>query len=234
MVSHFFTAMAQLKTIQISTFGEDMQEGIASGIRNFPVHKLALICYSEDKEKAEAFTRRIISVLGIRTTVNLVSRESVIRDTMERVSEILAREGRDYQQVLMNVSCGDKLIGCAALSAAFVNGIKTFGMDQAGMPMMMPVLKLSYSEVISDAKLKILKAISDQGGEVASFEQLEHASGYGKPLLSYHVMGTKEAKGLVELGLIEVEKGERGKISSKLTTLGKLLVVNDSIMSAKP
>lgn len=226
--------MAQLKTIQITTFGEDGQEGIASGIRNFPVHKLALICYSEDKEKAEAFTRRIVGVLGIRTTINVVSRENVIRDTMERVSEILAREGKDYQQVLMNVSCGNKLIGCAALSAAFVNGIKTFGMDESGMPMLMPVLKLSYSEVISDAKLKILKAISDQGGEVASFEHLEQASGYGKPLLSYHVMGTKEAKGLVELGLVEVEKGDRGRISSKLTTLGKLLVVNDSIMNTKP
>jgi hypothetical protein len=226
--------MTQLKTIQIATFGSEGQEGIASGIRNFPVHKLALICYSEDKQKAEEFGRKIFSVLGIRTTVNIVTRENVIRDTMERVSEIMAREGKDHPQILMNVSCGNKLIGCAALSAAFVNGIKTFGMDQAGMPMLMPVLKLSYSEVISDAKLKILKAISDQGGVVASFEQLEQASGYGKPLLSYHVMGTKEAKGLVELGLIEVEKGERGRISSKLTTLGKLLVVNDSIMSTRP
>lgn len=36
------------------------------------------------------------------------------------------------------------------------------------MPMLVPVLKLSYSEVISDAKLKILKAISDRG-KVASF-----------------------------------------------------------------
>lgn len=226
--------MTQLKTVQIATFGEDGQEGIASGIRNFPVHRLALICYNEEKEKAEAFARRIISVLDISTTVNLVSRENVIRDTMERVSEILAREGKDHQQVLMNVSCGNKLIGCAALSASFVNGIKTFGMDQAGMPLLMPVLKLSYNEVISEPKLKILRAISDQGGELVSFEQLEQASGYGKPLLSYHVMGTKEAKGLVELGLVEVEKGERGRISSKLTTLGKLLVVNDSIMNTKP
>lgn len=75
--------MTQLKTIQLATFEEDGQEGIASGIRNFPVHKLALICYSEDKEKAESFTRRIVGVLGIRTTVNVVSRENVIRDTME-------------------------------------------------------------------------------------------------------------------------------------------------------
>lgn len=223
--------MTQLKTIQIATFGSEGQEGIASGIRNFPVHKLALVCYTEDKQKAEEFARKIFGVLGIRATVNIVTRENVIRDTMERVSEIMAREGRDYQQVLMNVSCGNKLIGCAALSASFVNGIKTFGMDESGMPLLMPVLKLSYNEIISEAKLKILKAINNQGGSVDSFEQLEQASGYGKPLLSYHVMGSKEAKGLAELGLLEVEKGERGRVSAKLTTLGKLLVVNDSITS---
>lgn len=223
--------MTQLKTIQIATFGSEGQEGIASGIRNFPVHKLALICYTEDKQKAEEFTRKIFGVLGIRATVNIVTRENVIRDMMERVSEILAREGKDYQQTLMNVSCGNKLIGCAALSAAFVNGIKTFGMDESGMPLLMPVLKLSYKEIISEAKIKILKAINAQGGTVDSFEQLEQVSGYGKPLLSYHVMGSKEAKGLAELGLVEVEKGERGRVSAKLTTLGKLLVVNDSITS---
>ncbi|MEM3160415.1 MAG: hypothetical protein QXJ74_06500 [Nitrososphaera sp.] len=223
--------MTQLKTIQIVTFGSEGQEGIASGIRNFPVHKLALICYNEDKQKAEEFARKIFGVLGIRATVNIVTRENVIRDTMERVSEILAREGREHQQVLMNVSCGNKLIGCAALSASFVNGIKTFGMDESGMPLLMPVLKLSYNEIISEAKLKILKSINDHGGAVDSFEQLEQASGFGKPLLSYHVMGSKEAKGLAELGLLEVEKGERGRVSAKLTTLGKLLVVNESITS---
>jgi len=221
--------MTQLKTIQIATFGDEGQEGISSGIRNFPLHRLALICYNSDKQKAEEYARRISSVLGLRVTVNVVARENVIRDTMERVSEILAREGKEHPQVLMNVSCGDKLMGCAALSAAFVNGIKTFGIDETGMPMLLPVLKLSYNEIISDAKLKILKCINDTGGEIGSFDQLEQISGYGKPLLSYHVMGSREAKGLVDLGLLEVEKGDRGKIAATLTTLGKLLVVNDSI-----
>ncbi|WP_337862672.1 hypothetical protein [Nitrososphaera sp.] len=224
--------MTQLKTIQIATFGADDAEGIASGIRNFPVHKLALICYAADKQKADEFARKISTAIGIRAAVNVVNRENVIRDTMERVSEILNREGRDYEQVLMNVSSGDKLMGCAALSSAFVNGIKTFGMDEAGMPMLLPVLKLSYSEIISEAKLKILKCINDQGGSVESFEHLEQVSGYGKPLLSYHVMGSKEAKGLVELGLLEVEKGERGRIASKLTTLGKLLVISNSALTS--
>jgi hypothetical protein len=58
---------------------------------------------------------------------------------------------------------------------------------------------------------------------------LEELSGYGKPLLSYHVQGGKDSKGLADLGLIEVERGERGKISATLTTLGKLLVTSNAL-----
>ncbi|TLX99506.1 MAG: hypothetical protein E6K92_10265 [Thaumarchaeota archaeon] len=220
--------MVQLNTLQIATFGSDMQEGIAAGIRNFPVHKLILLCYSTDKQKAEEFARRIRTVLGIPVTITVVSQENVIRDVLERIGEILNIESKNYLQILMNVSCGDKLIGCACLSAAFINGIKAFGMDRSGAPLAMPVLKLSYSEVISEPKIKILRAIDSVGGIVNSLEQLEQISGFGKPLLSYHVMGAKDSKGLAELGLVEVEKGERGRLLAKLTTLGKLLVVSNT------
>ena len=217
---------AQVTTIQIATFGSEGQEAIAAGIRNFPVHKLALICYESDKDKADDFSRKIRSVLGLTVSIHLVSKRNSIRDTLERVSEILSIDGKKFQQVLMNVSCGDKLIGCAALSAAFINGIKAFGMDETGSPLLMPILKLSYNEIISDSKIKILKAIDEAaGGYVESLEQLESISGYGKRLLSYHIQGARESKGLADLGLLEIEKGERGKISARLTTLGKLLVI---------
>jgi hypothetical protein len=158
--------VAQLTTLQIATFGSDMQEGIAAGIRNFPIHKLALICYSSDNQKAEEFSRRIRGVIGIPVTITIVNKDNVIRDVLESVGEIIGIEGKNFQQILMNVSCGDKLIGCAA------------------------------------------------------------------PLLSYHIMGGKEARGLAELGLVEVEKGDRGKLSTKLTTLGKLLVVSNNNISS--
>jgi PII-like signaling protein len=223
--------MAQLTTLQIATFGLDMQEGIAAGIRNFPVHKLALICYGSDNQKAEEFAKRIRTVLGLPVTITVVNRESVIRDVLERVGEIINMEGKNFQQILLNVSCGDKLLGCAGLSAAFINGIKAFGMDSEGAPLAMPVLKLSYSEIISEPKLKILKAVEQVGGAVDSLEKLEESSGYGKPLLSYHIMGGKEVKGLAELGLLEVEKGDRGRLLTKLTTLGKLLVLSNNSLS---
>ena len=230
-MAHHTTMM---KTLQIATFGSDGQEGIASGIRNFPVHKLALICFDSDKQRANEFSIKIRNLLGLPITINLVTKENVIRDTLERVTEILNFHGKEFQQVLMNVSSGDKLIGCAALSAAFINGIKAFGMDETGnIPLLMPVLKLSYSEIISDAKIKILKAIDNAGGSIDSLDKLEQISGYGKPLLSYHVQGAKDSKGLADLGLLEVEKGDRGKISAKLKTLGKLLVTSNVVSTSR-
>jgi hypothetical protein len=219
-----------LRTLQIATFGSDGQDGIALGIRSFSVHKLVMICFDSDKNKAEEFGKRIRSVLGLPVTINLVTKENVIRDTMERVNEILNLNAKEFQQILMNISSGDKLLGCAALSSAFINGIKAFGMDSTHtIPLLMPILKLSYSEIISEAKIKILKAIDSAGGIIGSLDQLEELSGYGKPLLSYHVQGGKDSKGLADLGLIEVEKGERGKISATLTTLGKLLVTSNAL-----
>ena len=213
-----------MRTIHIATYGEG-QEGIVAGIRNFPVHKLVLLCYEEAKAKAEEFSNRIRSTLGIPVRCIVVSNKNVIREVLERIAQIIKDE-RDFEQILMNVSAGDKMIGCAALSAAFVNGIKAFGMDQEGCPMLLPVLKLSYSEIVSDAKLSILRAIDRVGGEVESLEKLTEVSSYGKPLLSYHVQGSGDSKGLADLGLVEVNRVERGKITVKLTTLGKLIIAS--------
>ena len=222
--------MATMKTLQIATFGSDGQDGIALGIRSFSVHKLALICFNSDKNRAEDFAKKIKSVLGVPITITVVTKENVVRDTMESVNEILNLHAKEFEQVLLNVSSGDKLIGCAALSAAFINGIQAFGMDDTHtVPLLMPVLKLSYNEIISEAKIKILKSINTAGGVIQSLEQLEQISGYGKPLLSYHVQGAKDSKGLADLGLVEVEKGDRGKISARLTTLGKLLVSSNTL-----
>ena len=219
-----------MKTLQIATFGSDGQDGIALGIRSFSVHKLALICFGSDKNRAEDFAKKIKSVLGVPTTITIVTKENVVRDTMESVNEILNLHAKEFEQVLLNVSSGDKLIGCAALSAAFINGIQAFGMDDTHtVPLLMPVLKLSYNEIVSEAKIKILKSINHAGGVIESLDQLEQISGYGKPLLSYHVQGAKDSKGLADLGLVEVEKGDRGKISARLTTFGKLLVSSNTL-----
>ena len=230
--------MTQMATLQIATFGSEGQEGIAAGIRNFPVHKLVLLCYSSDKQKADDFSRKLRTVLGMQVMISVVARENVIRDTMERVGEILNIHKSEFQQVLMNVSCGDKLIGCAALSAAFINGIKAFGMDSSGAPLLMPVLKLSYSEIISEAKIKILKAIQGVGGTIESLEQLEQASGYGKPVV---VAGFEPLDILQSIYMLMMQlSGDRAEVENQYTrvvpwdgNLAALTAINE-VMELRP
>ncbi|MFQ5920868.1 MAG: hypothetical protein ACE5JV_02500, partial [Nitrososphaerales archaeon] len=142
---------------------------------------------------------------------------------LQRIAEVVGDESEHFDQILVNESGGDRTIGCGAICGAFVHGIKAFAIVHE-RPVLLPILKLSYSEVISDAKIGILKTIDKTGGSVESLEQLSELSHYGKPLLSYHIQGARDAKGLADLGLVEVERGERGKMIVKLTTLGKLLI----------
>jgi hypothetical protein len=89
---------------------------------------------------------------------------------------------------------------------------------------MLPILKLSYNEIVSDAKIKILQAIDSSGGAIESLEELTKITNFGKPLLSYHIQGNAESKGLVQLGLVDVERLERGRSRIVLNTLGKMLI----------
>ncbi len=211
------------QTIQIATFGQD-REGILTGIRNFPIHKLVLLHYEEDKKEAEEFSRNIRTTLGVSVSLRMIAKPDIIRSAMEHVAEIIKKESGQFEQVLINVSAGDKMIGCAALSCAFVNGIKAFGTDMEGKPMLLPILKLSYNEIISDAKIKILQALDKAGGTIESLEELTKLTEFGKPLLSYHIHGNDEAKGLVHLGLVDAERLERGRSKITLNTLGRMLI----------
>ncbi|MBI5377014.1 MAG: hypothetical protein HZA82_00100 [Thaumarchaeota archaeon] len=215
--------MVVQQTLQIATFGQD-REGIVAGIRNFPIHKLILLHYVEDKKDVEEFSHNIRSTLGISVSLRLIAKPDIIRSAMEHISEIIKTESGKFEQLLINVSAGDKMIGCAALSCAFVNGIKAFGTDQDGKPMLLPILKMSYNEIISDAKIKILRALDKAGGTTESLDDLTKITEFGKPLLSYHIHGTNESKGLVQLGLVEVERLERGRSKITLNTLGKMLI----------
>ncbi len=225
------TVIQSTTTLQIATFGPDNQQGILSALRSFPVHKLSLVCYASDEQATKEFAKRIRDTLDIPTTIHLIDRNNTIRDTIKKITEILDTNANNFQQVLMNISSGTKLLTCAALSSAFITGIPAFDMDESGALSPMPILKLSYSEVMTEPKVKILKAISSAGGIIESLEQLEELTGHAKPLLSYHINGGKNFKGLVNMGLLEVKRRERGRSAVKLTALGEILVSSKAINS---
>lgn len=214
-----------LKTLQIALTGGN-DDAVAVGVRNFPTHKIALIASNKDREKANKLTMDLSSVLKVPVETYFLSTPGV-RSMLEMVSQILNKERANFEDIIVNVGGGDKYNTCAATTAAFIYGLKAFDV-MGDQPEMLPILKLSYSEIISKAKIDILRAIDKAGGEVADLDQLTQTSGYGKPALSYHLHGAGgESKGLVEMGLVEVERGLKGRSRVRLTTLGKMLLLTD-------
>jgi len=212
-----------LKTLQIATVGETT-DVVLAGVRNFPAHKLALICLSKHKDLVSNFALNLERILKIPIEVHVVpERGNLLDEMLEIVANILKKDGKNFEDIIINVAGGDKVLTCAAVSAAFINGLKAFHV-MGDMPVMLPILKLNYTEMVSKAKIDILKAIDQAGGTVDSLEQLSKISGFGKPLLSHHIQGADNSRGLVELGLVETMRAKRGRMKVKLTTLGKMLL----------
>jgi len=212
------------KTLQIATFGED-SGGVLSGVRNAPANKLVVICYERDKDGAKRLANSISDTL--RTEVEVydnIRPENCYKDIMETFQKVVEKNQEQFTDFLLNVSSGDKMICIAAAVTAFILGFEAF-FCKGDECVMLPPMKLSYTELVSEVKLNILRALDRAGGQVESLDELSKLTNYGKPLLSYHIHGSEDARGLIDLGLAEAVRHSRGKTKVTLTTLGKMLLV---------
>lgn len=209
-----------MRVLHIATVGDDTTP-ILVALRDLPVSKLVLLYTEEARPLVDDLKQRFSGLL-IPVDAHLVQGDP-ISHVMKLAGQILQEEGHRYDEVFFNVSSGSKMLSCAGLSAAFVHGIKAIGATKDGI-FYLPVLKFSYSELLSEPKLGILRAMRDSGGRVDSLADLESKVGVEKSLLSYHIRGGKESKGLQELGLVSVERREYGRLSVQLTDLGRLVL----------
>ncbi len=209
-----------MKILQIATLGEE-EAPIFAGIREYPVSKLVLIHEPEARFHAAEISRKLRE---LQIPVEREEIQNPAREMYEVVARIIREERDQYDDIFINVSSGRKLMTCSAISAAFVNGVKAFHVEE-DVPMMLPILKFSYSEVISPSKIRVLQSLADLGGEAGSLSALSEASGVEKSLLSYHLRGGREAKGLEELGLVEIDRGTQGRLLIHLSEMGRLLLI---------
>ena len=210
-----------LKTLQIAILGGS-DDAVLVGLRNFSVHKLILISSPEYLSQAETLSGKLKDTLKLAVEIVQV-KDASIPSMLEAVGQIVRNESQNFEDFIINVGSADKHLICAGVTAAFVLGIKAF--DVTGdQPAVLPVMKFSYTQVVTEPKLEILRAIEQSGGDVESLEKLSAISNYGKPLLSYHIRGSKDGQGLEELGLVEVERGKRGRLRVRLTPLGRTLL----------
>jgi hypothetical protein len=208
-----------MKNVMIAPVGKHM-DAIYVGIREFPTKKVILIT-PENKIDFALETKKDLDKFRIPVEIKEI-KGNVWEETFKAVAEIKELVGDT--NVLINVSTGDRDNRCAATSAAFVNGIRAFGVsDEDNEAMLLPILKFSYYNVITDKKMGILKTIANIKTCCSSLEQLSKETKMSMPLISYHVNGTLKSDGLKKLGLVETEE-IKGKIKISLTTQGKLLV----------
>lgn len=219
-----------MRVLQIATVGDDI-EPVLTGIREMPVSKLILVTLDASTEPVKDLRARLA---GLNLPVDVEEiRGDTLMGVMRRVSEIVREEALSFDDVYLNVSSGSKMLTCAGISAAFVNGIKAIGTNEHGI-FHLPVLKFSYSELISEAKFRILKALQEMGGEAESLDALKTALGVDKSLLSYHVRGGRESKGLEALGLVSVDRSRYGKLRIRLTELGRVIFAGRFLEGENP
>jgi DNA-binding transcriptional ArsR family regulator len=207
--------------LQIASVGDD-SDAVMVGVREYPVSRLVLLHTPDYVKQAEELQR---TLTPLRLRVDLVNIDGdVMLDVLRTVGELVTEAAVEYDDVYVNVASGTRMLGCAATAASFVNGVKAFGiMDEK--PFLLPVLKFSYHELVSDAKIRILRAISEAGEELDSLQTLSERTGLDKSLLSYHLRGGRESKGLENLGLVEIDRGVRGRLAIRLTPMGSMLLV---------
>lgn len=192
-------------------------KAIYLGIKEFPTHKLILLCPQKKKRASENIRQ---DLQKFRIPVDIHFMHGPLWEELFRLIGFLSKHKQ--QEILVNVGSGDRTSRCAALSAAFVNGLKTF--DVVGnTTMMLPVLKFSYYHLLTERKLLLLRHLLTAEDYLLTFEDLGKKAKMGSSLLSYHLHGTYKTEGLEQLGLITLKK-HREQLTIQLTTLGKLLI----------
>ena len=199
----------------IAPVGDDLS-ALFIGIKEFPTDRVILITPSKHVRDAEK-VRKKLEEFTIKTEIRKT--EGNVMEDMFRIFGELCAIYPDHE-IIVNVATGDRMSTCAALSAAFANGLKAIGIMD-GKTMALPIMKLSYYKQLSDNKLKILQKLPQK--DFVSLKNLCEKLSMSLSLLSYHISGNYKHQGLKDLRLVEVK--ETGKnVFVKLSQMGNLLL----------
>jgi predicted transcriptional regulator len=199
----------------IAPVGDNL-DALFVGMKEFAMERVYLITPRSNIKKALKLEKKL-QMFSIPANI-LEMKEGLMESMFYQFSKIVEKHNHD--DILVNVATGDRLSTCAALSAAFANGLKAFGIME-GRPMLLPIMKLSYYNELTDSKFKILSNLSKE--EYSSLAELAGKLGMSVSLLSYHLNGTLKYKGLLNLRLVET-KGQNKNLQVKLSSLGSLLL----------
>ena len=205
-----------MKNVIIAPVGDHLED-LYIAIREFPTEKIVLITPINKLNEAKKIKQELTK---FKIVVEIKKIQGNIWEEMFRaVSEI--KEVYKDQNIIVHTSTGDRTTTCAATSAAFVNGLKAIAIE-GNETMLLPILKFSYYNLLTEKKMEILKFIY-KNNCCSSLEELSRKTKMSLPLVSYHINGNLKSEGLKDLGLIET-KYRKGKTQIALTMLARLLI----------
>ncbi len=191
--------------VLLSTFGPDDFDRVVQAMKQLPYEQLVLIG-PEDASESVTFSR--ISELELMAGHEVVSetvRDDGFMATVEAVSEIVRRHARDEKgkanELLLNISGGPKLLGDAALFAAFRSGVEAYHCD--GRLTKLPVLRgLTAKDRFTPSQVRFIGLIDVPS---MSFDKLVDAISPGNRQPVERVMRELRKSGLIET---EVKDGK--------------------------
>ena len=204
--------------ILVSTFGRDDFDRVTQAMRQLPYERLVLLG-SPDAIDSPACQKimELEEMSGNRVFSEEIP-DSGFMDIVNGVSESLERHSRDgngrRNELILNISGGNKLLGDAALFAAFRLGVETYHCDERLTKL--PVLKgLTAKDRFTPSQIRFLKCV---GKTNAMFDRLVEQISPGKRQPVERVM-----RELKKAGLIETEV-RAGKIIVSLSGSGAEVV----------
>lgn len=208
-----------MKNIVIAILGEDedARDILFEGFKKFEPDEVILLVKKDYKKKGKEIIKELNSK-SILYKSQTISSEPHIEEVfleVKKISQIYSNEN-----IVINVDT-DYFTSCLALSSAFVNGITAIGFMKEEI-IVYPIMRFSYYNALNEKKLELLKLINKKKS-IASMDELAKLSKMSLPLIAYHLRGNKDSKGLIEMNLVESKK-EKGIVSLKLTSLGRLII----------
>ena len=184
--------------VLISTFGRDDFEKVVQAMRRLPYERLVLVGGPEAAESmALARIRELEELSGHEVTDETVP-ESGFMEIVDAMSEILEKHSRDARgrrnDIILNISGGDKLLGDAALFAAFRLGVETYHCDERFTKL--PVLKgLTAKDRFTPSQVRFIKGVD---GPSVPFDRLVESISPGNRQPVERVMRELKKAGLIE------------------------------------
>lgn len=191
---------------------------VLAAVRELGAEKVILVGGDEAADEA---ARDVLEPLGVDTERRTVN-GSMLLGTLQLVQDIAFQHDDRREDIIVNLAGAGRYEACALLSAAFVAGVRAIDRPEDEIRFL-PALNFSYDEVVGADQLEILRALDALGDSGPGLNEVTARTSLDASTVSYLIRGGQEARGLEELGLVEIDQDAEEGVSLRLSPMGATL-----------